>query len=50
MVLPDDSIGIRSVAMLSLTLDHSVMDGVHGSNFLISLKEIINNPETYFKA
>ncbi len=37
--LPDDSIAIRSVMMVSLTFDHRVVDGLYGCAFLNELKK-----------
>lgn len=48
VVQEDDSIAIVPQAMLSMTLDHSIMDGMHGSNFLLSVRSIMTEPEKYF--
>ncbi len=37
--MPDDSIAIRSVMMVSLTFDHRVLDGIYGCGFLSDLKK-----------
>jgi len=37
--MPDDSIAIRSVMMVSLTFDHRVLDGIYGCAFLSELKK-----------
>ncbi|MDE3045403.1 MAG: 2-oxo acid dehydrogenase subunit E2 [Verrucomicrobiota bacterium] len=37
--MPDDSIAIRSVMMVSLTFDHRVLDGLYGCGFLKELKK-----------
>lgn len=37
--MPDDSIAIRSVMMVSLTFDHRVLDGLYGCGFLAELKK-----------
>ncbi len=37
--MPDDSIAIRSVMMISLTFDHRVLDGLYGCGFLNELKK-----------
>lgn len=37
--MPDDSIAIRSVMMVSLTFDHRVLDGLYGCGFLSELKK-----------
>lgn len=39
--MPDDSIAIRSVMMISLTFDHRVLDGLYGCGFLNELKKQI---------
>mgnify|MGYP000886959589 CR=1 FL=1 len=49
VVEDDDSIKIRPVAFLSMTLDHAVIDGVPGAKFLMTVKEIVGNPEQYLK-
>lgn len=41
--LPDDSIAIRSVMMVSLTFDHRVLDGIYGCHFLNEVKREIEN-------
>jgi 2-oxoglutarate dehydrogenase E2 component (dihydrolipoamide succinyltransferase) len=37
--MPDDSIAIRSVMMVSLTFDHRVVDGLYGCGFLGEIKK-----------
>lgn len=37
--MPDDSIAIRSVMMISLTFDHRVLDGLYGCGFLNEIKK-----------
>ena len=37
--MPDDSIAIRSVMMVSLTFDHRVLDGIYGCGFINELKK-----------
>ena len=37
--MPDNSIAIRSVMMVSLTFDHRVLDGLYGCGFLNALKK-----------
>ncbi len=37
--MPDDSVAIRSVMMVSLTFDHRVLDGIYGCGFLNELKK-----------
>ncbi len=41
VALPDDSIAIRSIMMVSLTFDHRVLDGIYGCGFLSELKKRI---------
>lgn len=48
VVQEDDSIVIVPRAMLSMTLDHSVMDGMHGACFLSELCSVMRDPEKYF--
>jgi len=38
VVLPGDSIGIRSMMFLSLSFDHRVMDGLQAARFLMSVR------------
>ena len=44
-VLPDNTIAIRPVLNLTLTIDHRVMDGVLGAKFLAEIKEQLEHPE-----
>ena len=44
-VLPDDTIAIRPVANLTLTVDHRVMDGILGAKILAEIKERLENPD-----
>jgi 2-oxoglutarate dehydrogenase E2 component (dihydrolipoamide succinyltransferase) len=39
--MPDDTIAIRSIMMVSLTFDHRVIDGLYGCGFLAELKKNI---------
>lgn len=41
VALPDDSIGIRSHLMLSLTFDHRILDGLYGCGFLSEVKKLL---------
>jgi pyruvate dehydrogenase E2 component (dihydrolipoamide acetyltransferase) len=43
-VVRDEQIVIRPIMTLTLSIDHRVLDGVSGSNFLQSLKDYIENP------
>jgi len=42
--LPDDSIAVRPLMSLTLTVDHRVMDGVQGAQFLSDLKARLEKP------
>jgi len=44
-VLPDDTMTIRPVMSLTLTVDHRAMDGVLGAKFLAEVKERLENPD-----
>ena len=39
--MPDDTMAIRSIMMVSLTFDHRVIDGLYGCGFLAELKKTI---------
>ncbi len=39
---------IRPTVFLTLTIDHRILDGFLGSQFLSDLKDAIENPESYF--
>ena len=39
VAMPDDSIAVRSMMMVSLTFDHRVLDGLYGCGFLNELKK-----------
>lgn len=41
--MPDDSIAVRSVMMVSLTFDHRVLDGLYGCGFLGEVKKILES-------
>lgn len=43
----DDTIKIRPVAIISLTIDHRVMDGIPAARFLETFKRIIEKTEMY---
>lgn len=43
----DGSIVAKDVVCLSVTIDHAAIDGLHGGRYLISLKEIMKEPEKY---
>jgi pyruvate dehydrogenase E2 component (dihydrolipoamide acetyltransferase) len=44
VVVHQDQIARRKVMMLSLTVDHRLVDGAPGAEFLQSLKELLENP------
>lgn len=43
----DDNAQIKPMMTCSLSLDHSAMDGVEGSNFLMTLRDIVKEPRGY---
>lgn len=47
VIQSDDTAVIRPMMTLSLTLDHAAMDGVDGATFLMTLRDIIADPEKY---
>ena len=42
--MPDDSIALRPIISLTLTIDHRSMDGVQAAKFLAEIKERIEKP------
>jgi pyruvate dehydrogenase E2 component (dihydrolipoamide acetyltransferase) len=42
--MPDDTVALRPIMSLTLTIDHRVMDGVQGAKFLTEIKELIEEP------
>jgi pyruvate dehydrogenase E2 component (dihydrolipoamide acetyltransferase) len=42
--MPDDSIALRPMMSLTLTIDHRSMDGVQGARFLAEIKRGIEKP------
>ncbi|MGI6298401.1 MAG: pyruvate dehydrogenase complex dihydrolipoamide acetyltransferase [Saccharofermentanales bacterium] len=44
VVLPDDSIEIRTLMNLTLSCDHRVIDGAVGAEFLTDLRQMIEDP------
>jgi pyruvate dehydrogenase E2 component (dihydrolipoamide acetyltransferase) len=44
-VLPDNTIAVRPLMSMTLTVDHRVMDGVLGAKFLAEIKEHLENPD-----
>ncbi len=49
-VVRDGQITIRPMMRLTLSIDHRVLDGVIGSQFLQSLKDYIENPASFFNS
>lgn len=49
-VVRDGQITIRPMMTLTLSIDHRVLDGVIGSQFLQSLKDYIENPASFFNS
>ena len=46
-VVRDDQIVIRDITYFSLTMDHLILDGKDGDNFLSTINRILRNPEQY---
>jgi pyruvate dehydrogenase E2 component (dihydrolipoamide acetyltransferase) len=44
VVIHDDQIARRQMTVLSLTIDHRLIDGATGAEFMRSLKELLGNP------
>ena len=44
IVLPDDTIAVRPLMSLTLTVDHRAMDGIQGAQFLSDLKARLEKP------
>ncbi len=44
VVVHDDQIARRKMMTLSLTIDHRLVDGAPGAEFLRSLQELLQNP------
>ncbi|MGC8877611.1 MAG: dihydrolipoamide acetyltransferase family protein [Anaerolineae bacterium] len=42
--MPDDTVALRPMMSLTLTIDHRVLDGVQGARFLSAIKEKIEKP------
>ncbi len=42
--MPDDTIALRPIMNLTLTIDHRSMDGVQGAKFLVEIRELIETP------
>lgn len=41
----DDTVKIKPMITLSLTLDHAVMDGLHGAKFMETFRKVMENPD-----
>jgi len=48
VVIHDDQIARRKMMVLSLTIDHRLIDGAAGAKFMQSLKELLENPYRLF--
>lgn len=48
-VVINNEVRIRPTCTFSLTFDHRVIDGYHGAEFLATLKEFLEKPETVIK-
>jgi pyruvate dehydrogenase E2 component (dihydrolipoamide acetyltransferase) len=44
VVIHDDEIARRKITVLSLTIDHRLIDGATGAEFMRSIKELFENP------
>jgi pyruvate dehydrogenase E2 component (dihydrolipoamide acetyltransferase) len=42
--MPDDSIALRPIMSITLSVDHRCLDGIQGAKFLAKLKEILEQP------
>jgi pyruvate dehydrogenase E2 component (dihydrolipoyllysine-residue acetyltransferase) len=42
--MPDDTVALRPMMTMTLTVDHRAMDGVNGARFLAEIKERIEKP------
>ncbi len=49
VVADDDTIRIKPMTTLSLTIDHRALDGLPAARFLETLLEIIENPKKYLR-
>ena len=48
VVRPDGSIGVAQVMNLSVSLDHRVLDGIVGAQFLAVVKSVLEDPHQLF--
>ena len=44
VVLEDDTIGVRMIMRVTVSVDHRVSDGAEGAEFLKELKDLLENP------
>lgn len=44
----DNTTKIKPMITLSLTLDHAVMDGLHGAKFMETFRKVLENPADFF--
>lgn len=44
VVMPDDSIEVRPMMYLALSYDHRIIDGREAVQFLVRVKEMIEDP------
>jgi 2-oxoglutarate dehydrogenase E2 component (dihydrolipoamide succinyltransferase) len=44
VALPDDSMAIRSMLMISLTFDHRIVDGIYSCGFMSQIKQRLEAP------
>jgi pyruvate/2-oxoglutarate dehydrogenase complex dihydrolipoamide acyltransferase (E2) component len=42
--MPDDSIALRPMMNMTLSIDHRSLDGMHGAKFLMLVKERLEQP------
>jgi pyruvate dehydrogenase E2 component (dihydrolipoamide acetyltransferase) len=42
--MPDDTIALRPIMSLTLSIDHRSLDGIQGAKFLTEIKELIEKP------
>ena len=47
-IMDDETVAARSVAMMTLTFDHRLLDGLYGCGFASKVKEILENPYLFF--
>jgi pyruvate dehydrogenase E2 component (dihydrolipoamide acetyltransferase) len=47
--MPDDTIALRPMVTLTLSVDHRSLDGVQGANFLGHIRELVEDPNLLFE-